>query len=384
MDRIDRYILRQFILTFLFGILAFVVIFVAVNLMENLDEFFDRNLPVTLIVQYYLYYVPEIVHLVVPIAILLASLFTIGRLDQTSELTAIRAAGRSMRRVALPLLIVGLMVSLTMVYFNGWVVPKTNRLQFGIDRKYLGRNLTGGQSNVYLRISPSVNLRMEYFDPNTGQANLVSIERFDTAAPIVLPMVPSRDGAPTPPGDTVRTIRITERIDANSMRYDSTRKIWIMHNGIARNFQDQNRIAATRFDNRDIGFLPVTPGELELSQQNIKEMNLAEMRDRIEQERLSGRDVNPLLVEYYSQFSFPFSALIVVFFGIPFTSAQRKGGAAVQIAITALVSAIYLVFTEVSKTFSYGGAVPPMLTAWMANIFFLSAGLFNLFRIERG
>ncbi len=385
MDRIDRYIVKQFILTFFFGILAFVTIFIAVNLMENLDDFFDRNVPTPIIIKYYLYYIPEIAHFIVPIAILLASLFTIGRLDTTHELTAIRAAGRSMRRVATPLLLIGLAVSGAMVYFNGWVVPKTNRLQFGIDRKYLGRNLTGGQSNVYLRISPSLNLRMEYFDPNTGQANLVSIEKFDTAAPVIVTDLPRRVAeAGHDTGTAVRAIRITERIDAASMRYDSARKIWTMQDGIARNFADPLRISVTRFEKREIAFLPVTPGELELSQTNIREMDLAEMRDRIAQERLSGRDVNPLLVEYYSKFSFPFSAFIVIFFGIPFSSAQRKGGAAVQIAVTALVSAIYLVLTEVSKTFSYGATLPPAATAWMANIVFLIVGITNMIRIERG
>lgn len=384
MDRIDRYIVRQFLMTFVFGVMAFVVIFVAVNLLENLDEFSDHNVPMMVIVRYYLYYTPEIIHLVVPIAILLASLFTIGRLDQTSELTAIRAAGRSMRRVALPLLVIGFIVSGAMVYFNGWLVPQANKLQFGIDRKYLGRNLTGGQSNVYLRISATVNLRMEYFDPNGGQANQVSIERFDTAAPVVVATVPKRNQPVSTAGDTVRTIRITERIDAMSMKYDSTRKIWIMQDGIARNFHDPSRIATTRFQKREIAFLPVTPHELELSQQNVKEMGLDELRDRIEQERLSGRDVTPLLVDYYSLFSFPFSAFIVIFFGIPFSATQRKGGAAVPIAITALISAIYLVFTEVSKTFSYGSNFPPELTAWLANILFLIVGIINLIRVERG
>ena len=102
LDKIDRYIIRQFILTFFFAILAFVVIYIAVNLMETLDEFVDHNITTWMIIKYYLYFVPEIVQLVVPIAMLLASLFTIGRLDQSNELTAIRAAGRSMRRVALP------------------------------------------------------------------------------------------------------------------------------------------------------------------------------------------------------------------------------------------------------------------------------------------
>jgi lipopolysaccharide export system permease protein len=381
--KIDRYILKQFILTFLFGLMAFIVIFIAIDLMEHLDDFFDRNVPTGIIAKYYLFYIPDMIHLIVPIGMLLASLFTIGRLDTTHELTAIRAAGRSMQRIALPLLVFGLLVSGFMVYFDGWLLPRTNKTKYAMDRQYLGMNIVGGQSNVHLRLSPGMNLLMDYFDPATGTANRVSIERFDTAAPITITHIRRRSASGlVKETDTSRLIKITERIDAASMRYDSTAKTWVLSSGVARNFADPAHIATTPFTERRIP-LPVTSAELNLSQQNVNELGLGEMRERIEQEKLGGREVDRLMVDYYAKFAFPFSAFIVVFFGIPFSSGQRKGGAAVQIAITALVSAIYLILTEISKTFSYGTNFPPMLTAWMANIVFLAAGVFNLFRIER-
>ncbi|MCE2503260.1 MAG: LptF/LptG family permease [Chlorobi bacterium] len=74
----------------------------------------------------------------------------------------------------------------------------------------------------------------------------------------------------------------------------------------------------------------------------------------------------------------------VVFFGIPFTTAQRKGGAAIPMALTALISAIYLIFTEVSKTLSFTADVPPVFTAWLANGLFLLIGILNLWRVEKG
>lgn len=385
MDRIDRYVLRQFVLTFFFAILAFITIYLAIDLMEKLDDFFDRNVETPIILKYYLFKIPDIIHLVVPIAMLLASLFTIGRLDTSHELTAIRAAGRSVRRFVLPLLGFGIIVSCGMIYFDGWVVPITNKEHFAIDRQYLGRNVIGGQSNVFLRLSPTLNLHMDYFDPKTGIANRVSLERIDTAAQIVLVDLKGRNGAAlSTSADTATTIRITQRIDANSMHYDSTAKLWTLVNGVARNFDDPVDIPTTFFDERQIPGIPVTPAELNLSQQNLNELTLDEMSRRIEQERLGGRDTGRLMVDYYARVSFPFSAFIVIFFGIPFSSNQRKSGAAVTIAITALVSAIYLVMTEVSKTFSYGDNVPPALVAWMANIVFLFAGLLNLVRVERG
>ena len=372
-------------MTFFFAILAFITIYLAVDLMEKLDDFFDRNVATPIIIKYYLYKIPDIVHLVVPIAMLLASLFTIGRLDTTHELTAIRAAGRSVRRFVLPLLGFGLLVSLGMIYFDGYIVPFSNKEHFAIDRQVLGHNVVSGQSNVFLRISPTLNLHMDYFDAKTGIANKVSLERIDTAAAIVLVDLKGRSGTTINSStDTARTIKITQRIDAESMHYDSTSKMWTLVSGVARNFDDPVSIQTTFFTEREIPGIPVTPSELNLSQQNVNELTLDEMRERIEQEKLGGREIDRLLVDYYARISFPFSALIVIFFGIPFSSNQRKSGAAVTIAITALISAIYLVMTEISKTFSYGGSLDPIVIAWMANGVFLFVGLLNLVRVERG
>lgn len=385
MSRADRYILRQFIQTFFFGILAFVTIYLVVDLIENLDDFSDRNVPALIVVKYYIYYIPEIVKLIVPISMLLAGLFTFSRLDSTHELTALRAAGRSMRRIAFPLLVLGLIVGGTMIWFNGWVVPTTNKKHFDISRHHLGRDIVGGTTNLNLRISPTLHLQMDYFNPEKKTANLISLERLDSAAQLIIPRAESgqgQTGAMTV--DTIRTLAVVERVDAQQMTYDSAKNEWKMLNGIARNLRNPEHVEATPFAEKVIAGLPITPDELNLSQQKPDELTLQELRARIEQERLGGRDVRGLMIDYYSKFAFPFSAFIVVFFGIPFSSAQRKGGAAIPIALTALISATYLVFTEVSKTLSFTADIPPILTAWLANGIFLIIGLANMWRIERG
>lgn len=385
--RADRYILRQFVQTFLFGILAFITIYLVVDLIENLDDFADRDTPADVIFKYYLFYIPEIVKLIVPISMLLAGLFTFSRLDNTHELTALRAAGRSMKRIAFPLIVFGLFVGSGMVWFNGWVVPSANKSVYDIRRHYLGKDVMGGASNVMLRISPVLHLRMDYFNAEKGTANSVSLEKLEETTRLPIPRTETTENQETIAGqDTIVTLAVVERIDALRMEYDSANSGWKMLNGIARNLRDPDRVDATPFQERHIDskILPITPDELVLSQQDPNELTLEELRDRIEREEESGRDVRKLKINYYSYFAFPFAAFIVVFFGIPFSSAQRKGGAAIPIALTALISAIYLVFTEVSKTLAFTADIPPVVTAWLANGIFLMIGLFNLWRIERG
>ncbi len=147
--------------------------------------------------------------------------------------------------------------------------------------------------------------------------------------------------------------------------------------------RDPSQIVSTHFNARLIEGLPLTPEVLFTSQQKIEEMTAPEVRELVERERMGGRDVTMSMVNYYSIFAYPFAAFVVVFFGIPFSSAQRKGGAAVPIAMTALISAVYLIFTEVSKTLSVTAGIPPLVTAWLANAIFFLFGILNLWRVER-
>lgn len=382
--RTDRYILRQFVQTFFFGILAFVVIFIVVDLIENLDEFSDRNVGFGTIVEYYLYYIPEMVKLVAPIGMLLAALFTFSRLDSTHELTAIRTSGTSIGRIILPLLTFGLIVSGTLVWFNGWIVPSANVARLEIDRTEMGRNRISGASNTFLRVNPTLNLQMDYFDAETATAQTVTLERTDSAALLLAPRIDTVAGRPRVVGsDTLRTLAVVERIDAARMVFDTATEEWNLYDGIARNLRDPERIAATPFDMRRLGGLGIRPNDLTASQQKLEEMTLPEIAARIGREKAGGRDTRQLEIDYQSAYSFPFAAFIVILFGLPFSGRRRKGGAAVPIALTAVISAVYLVFTEVSKTLSYTGDVSPIVTAWVANGLFLLVGLLNLLRVER-
>ena len=81
MKILDRYIIRQFLVVFLFGLLAFIFIFIIIDMMEKLDDFIVANAPSVVIFQYYLAYSPEIIKLMIPVAVLLAALFVVGRLS---------------------------------------------------------------------------------------------------------------------------------------------------------------------------------------------------------------------------------------------------------------------------------------------------------------
>jgi len=370
---IDFYILKKFANTFFFAVIAFVIIYITVDLIENLDNFFDHNATGAVIFKYYLNYIPDIVHLVVPISMLLAGLFTIGKLDTTHELTAVRASGRSIPRIVLPLLVFSLLISLCMTYFNGFLVPISNKKRYELDRQYLGRNLIGSANNVTMRVSGNTSLIVESFDLSNKTAKNVSVEKFTQTDLSKFNLSPKSGSS----------LLVSERIDAEQMKYDSAKKQWVLLNGVSRNLTDPIKIYTHTFLEKPIPFLKISPSKINLLQFKETELTIAELRERINYEESGGRDIIRLLVEYYNRISFSFAPLVVAFFGFPFSSNQRKSGAAMQIAIGALISAIYLVLSEVTKALCYSNVLPPLLGAWVANLFFLLIGIYNLFRAEQ-
>jgi lipopolysaccharide export system permease protein len=107
-------------------------------------------------------------------------------------------------------------------------------------------------------------------------------------------------------------------------------------------------------------------------------MNFDELKKYIKTQQESGNDPTDTLIEYYSRYSFSMASFIIVFFGLPISANKRRGGVAVHVGINILVTFIYLVFMKISQAFGKNDAMNPILTAWLANLIFLVAAIYNL------
>lgn len=361
MKHLDRSIVRQFIVTALFSLAAVLVVFIVIDAMEKLDDFIDRRADWGVIGQYYLFFVPEIIKLIIPVAMLLSSLFVTARLSAQNELTAFRAAGVSLYRFMVPFVGVALAVSVLSVWFNGWVVPAANRLKFTIERVYLLKDVVNASgANIYIQDGPTRILAIGYFDDSRNLASRVSIQDFSAAD---------------------RTV-MTARLDAVSMTWDETARTWMLHDGVQRRFRVGGE-TMERFMIRPAGHLQFNPEDLRKKQEKPDEMEFYALEKFIEDQRSAGQDVARWEVDFYSKISFPFASVIVVLFGVPFSSIRRRGGAGVQLGISLLICFIYLIFMKVSQVFGYNGDINPLLTAWSANILFLAAAAVVMVRVPK-
>jgi lipopolysaccharide export system permease protein len=357
----DRYIIKQFLLTALFGLVAFVAIFVVVDMMENLDDFLDKGATLGLIARYYLYFTPEMIKLMIPVALLLSSLFTAGRMSNQNELTAVKSGGISIYRFMAPLLIVAFIISILAIYFNGWVVPSANKKKFALERVYLKKHLESeGRYNIFMQESPTEIIEIGYFDVDSSIAHQVSIQEFSDTNPTA----------------------VAERFDALRMHWNPDSRTWTLEAGMRRVFGTDKEYAE-RFNSWPIGRLHFVPDDIEKKQEKPDEMEYPDLRKFIENQRRSGNDVSRWLVDLYGKISFPFASFIVVFFGVPFSSTKRRSGLAVEFGISIGICFIYLLFMKTSQVFGYNGSLDPFVTAWLANFLFLAAGAVNLARLRK-
>ncbi len=361
MTTLDRYVLRQFIFTALYSLVAITILFVAINMMDNLDDFLDRHATILMIASYYFYFIPEIMKLMTPVAMLLSALFTTGRLSTFNEMTALKSSGISLYRFMIPIMVFAFLVSAISVYFNGWVVPYANKKKLQIARHYFQKDIQFiSKNNIFIQDTKTRILSIGMFDDTRNVATQISIQDFD-------------------PNDQTNMLA---RYDAQEMRWVPETKSWKLFNGTERQFTASGEVI-TPFTSHAIGALNFTPDDIRKKQEKPEEMNYTDLGEFIRNQQRAGHDVSRWLVDYYGKTAFPFASIIVVLFGIPFSSVKRRSGLGVEFGIAIGISFLYMIFLHVSQAFGYNGDLDPLLTAWLANILFLLSGFFILWRVPK-
>jgi lipopolysaccharide export system permease protein len=383
MRLLDQYISRKFLFNLVFALAAFIIIYVTVDLVEGLSDYIDKKVPAMVIASYYFYYVPFIVVLTMPVAMLLASMFSVGQLSKYNELTAMKAAGQSLYRLLLPLLTIGLLVSGAMIVFAEKVVPVANQRKAEVKHQYIERvpqNLPGRLSNLYFQ--ESISNHLEDKDPLAAAAHPSKVRRvfighYDPAAKTAYKVsVQSYDG-----------VFITDRLDAGQMyrrekKVDGQPSYWVLTHGYRRHFDGAQEIASP-FDTLAMPELSFTPHTLTEVQKAPEEMSYAELRQFIIEVARNGGNPERWLVDLYLKISFPFASFIIVLFGASFAAGKARSGGAVGVAMSMVICFFYFGTVKTAQSLGQSGTLNPLLAAWLANAVFLMAGLLVLVKARK-
>jgi len=355
---LDRYLTRQFLATLVFALVAFIALVLIVDLVEHLDEFIDKKVPKLVILTYYLYSLPYMIVLTLPVAMLLASLFSVGQLARYNELIAMKSCGISLYRILVPLFGLAFLVSVLAFFFGEKVVPWASQNKENIKRVYIDRlppTFEASTTDIYLQDRADRRLVIGFFDVRDTVAHQVSIQE-------------------------VRGDRMIRRWDAPRMIWQ--KGAWILENGYAREFQGEEEVAQP-FETYRFGNLAFQPKDIARVQKDPIEMNYEELKRFIAQVRRSGGDPERWKVDLHLKIAFPFANLIIVLFGAPLASSKRRSGVAVGFAISLFICFLFFGLIKFAQTLGHNGTLPPFVAAWIANGLFGLGAVGTMMRVRK-
>jgi lipopolysaccharide export system permease protein len=355
--QLDRYILQSWIRIFVLTALGFPIVSILINLTDSLNKLLDRGLSMKEIAISYVYSIPENAFLVMPAAVLFATVFTVGSMGRHSELTAAKAGGQSFHRLMRPIFIASA-VAAVLAFVVGELAPGATARQMEIQKAKQSRPTRTRYNFVY-----------------RGDAGWVyTIRSLDVANRQLKQLMLERQGT----GLSYPGLVLT----ADSASYDDSLKVWRLRRGASRIIAGPARQATFNFRTMRLRALNQTPADLLAEPKAPDEMRYAELGRYINALKRSGNDANKLVVEQALKLALPAACIIIALFGAPLAVTTPRAGAAVGIAISLGTTVIYLLFIQITKAIGAGGVINPVLAAWIPNVVFLFAGLVLLAKVR--
>ena len=350
---LDRYLLREWVKIFLLAGIGLPLVVILIELTEKLDQYLVKDLEPEAIGLGYLFSLPERIFLVLPAAVLFATVFSIGNMARHFELVASKASGRSVYRTMVPIFLAALLATGFGLVIGELAPPATRR-----QLELLGELEQRAQNARY------------NFVYRGEQGWTYSIRELTVSRNSMRDVVFEREGT----GAEYPTLAA----QAGRVVFDTTTAHWMLHRGYFRIIAGTEREHAFAFDSMSLRSLTETPPDLLIEPKKPEEMRYAELGRYVEALERSGGDGRLLRVHLALKIAVPFTCIIIAIFSAPFVVSGPRTGGAFGVALSLSTAVVFLVLQQLARTFGSGGIMSPEFAAWLPNIVFLGIGLWVL------
>lgn len=360
MNRADRYILGLFWTTFIAGLLVFVTLFLATDVMSALVRY--NTADTNSFIKYYLFYLPEIIHRMIPVATVVGTVMTISTLNKGSELIALFASGLSLFRISRWIFISILLVSILDYGLADRLLPlfskQKNYIYYTEIAKKPGQFQTIKTDKIWYRSKNNL-FNIQTLNSTGNRAQGLTLYFFDENWKL-LQLITAKD------------------VDLNG-------KQWVLHEGSISVFTTESSFPMlTEFKQKTVS-MSEDAQDLRNTGQTSDLLTQSELSRFIRKNKEAGLDTIRYEVEYYSKLSFALAGLVMSILAIPFLVGEvRHGGSMVKnVSICLGLVMGYWILYSSAQTVGQHGQLPPLIAAWGANLIMGSLGGYFLLRLKR-
>lgn len=351
-----NYLLKEFIGHLFLGLGVLTFVMLLGNLIKIADLVIRKGVDPFTVGKLLLFMMPYLLTYTLPIAALTAVLLSLGRLSGDNEIIAIRASGINIFTLILPVLVVGVILSLILVVFNDRVIPYAHFAT----RKTL---TDVGIKNPTAALEPGVFI-------NSFQKYILFIYRIDENK-----LSNVRIYEPQPEGKATRTI-VAKRGEFIAVPETNSIKLKLM-DGTSDEPDPENPNSFYKL-NFKVYFMTLNLGQMQNAdklEKKPKDMTIMELNREVEKLRKEGVDPAPLITEINEKIALAFSCFIFILLGLPLAVITRRREKSINFGIAFLIVGVYYLLLIGSEALSLQGILNPKLAMWIPNMALGAVGL---------
>jgi LPS export ABC transporter permease LptG len=358
-NTLDRYILREFLKILLLVLVSTIVLIVVVDYTQISGDVQQNKIAFHTVFTYYRFMLFQILNWTLPVSVLVATLITFGMFSKNNEVTAFKASGVSLYRVALPVICIAAVMSLLSYLMVEYVLPFSNQRVEQIRNKIKGKGPVAVQNQQ----------KLWFLGKGRYIINFLSYDRYTRQ----LSQVQVFELHPT-------EFRLTRRVYAERAKWDG--QGWVFTNGWVRSFGTDRTVVYTPIDSPIRLYYQERPEDFATEAKAPDQMTFAELRRYIDTIRKSGYAAEELSVKLYEKTSWPFISLVMALIALPFAFRIGKRGALYGVGIALVLGIFYWMVFAIFTKFGEVGNLPAILSAWSANVLFSIAAIYLFLHVE--
>src|SRR5437762_3931690 len=358
MRLLDRYVIRNFLQVYLYCIAGFLSIWLIFDVSDNISTFIDEHFGFALTVRYYATQVPEVFIILLPVSLLLALLFCLGRMSRANEIVSMLTAGVSIPRVLLPLIIVGLLTVWASTALNYKLAPHADLARKNVLSEERARKESRIEGQIFRNRADNRTWFIQSFHRGENTFRNVQVLQQDEHDKI-----------------------ITNYIAATGV-YDQEKKSWELRDVKIVHYDPQGNIAREEMQpSLIVADWSETPYRLGSANVRAEYLSVPELREYLEfNSDFPSTLLAPFRTHFQYRLALPWTCLVVVFVAAPLGIGYSRRG-----VLGSVAAAIILVFlhaylmTHLFLALGEGDHISAWIAAWTPNLTFAVVGLYLLY-----
>jgi len=356
--RLDRYIIKKFLGTFVYSIIIIISISIVFDFSEHLDDFIDKHAPFkAIMVDYYLNFIPYFVNLFTPLFVFISVIFFTSKLAQQSEIIAMLSSGISFKRFMYPYFIGALMIAMFNLVSGNFWIPYATQNKLNFEERYIRNAYHNNDLNIHRQIEPGLFVYLENYAVESDLAYRFSMERFQNK-------------------------ELKSKIFCDYAQWDTTKQQWRLYNCYVRTYFE-NREEMKHYPTIDTS-INLRPEEFKRRVESVEAMNYFRLNEFIAQKRLEGDE---RIVDYevtrLKRFINPISIFILTLIAVSVSSRKVRGGIGMHLGLGLGLSFTYILFMQISTYMAIGGSLPAWLGVSLPTIVFAGIALLLYAKVQK-